>query len=356
MYFGRKARRAGVLAGAAAALVLGAGVAVAAVAPGAVSSVNGNGGYDAATTNVAGMTDVQSVVTGGQYGLTVNAGAHGVQLCNRPSNFGAQVGLLSDNLKTTYHVASAVGTIPGAGCPVGGVLPTPVDFPALTAVPFGHRVWVDANLIHKVKTYKVLVCVIKIKLHRGLAPLAPDQGPLDLHPKAGIYGGFHCYIKAITVQKDVVVFMAQDLDAPTAIPVTGDLAGVQTRYVHVPHGTVFTDAGAGVNENLTKLVACAGNGFPKALAGPAAYETAACQPISAFDHTTATVAAGAPTGLSALTTTEGVSPGTTVATPALIAPDNSLAVTPGTTPPGTAVNASTGGDSFTMFSGNAPVS
>ena len=340
----------------AAGLLAGGGVAaVAAVAPGAVSSVNGNAGYDAATANPAGFTDVQSVVTGGQYGLTVDAGAHGVQLCSRPGNFGAQIGLLSDNLKTTYHVASKTGVIPGAGCPVGGVLAAPADFPALTAVPYGHRVWVDASLVRKVRTFKVLVCIFKGKQHHGQEPLAPDQGPRDLKPHAGAYGFFRCFFKVITVQKDVVVFMAQDLDAP-AVPAAGDLAGVQTRFVHVPSSTVFTDAGAGVNENLTKLVACAGNGFPESLAGPAAYVSAACQPISAFDHATATVGAGLPQGLSALATTEGVSPGTTAAVPALIAPDNTLAVTPAATPPGTAANASAGGDSFTMFSGNAPVS
>jgi len=340
------------------ALALCAGTAaLAAVSGTPVASANGNGGYDATTADAAGFTDVQSDVTGGQYGLTVNAGAHGVQLCNKTTSFGAQVGLLSDNLKTTYHVATGTGTIPAPGCPVGGVLPSPVDFPALTAVPYGHRVWLDANLVQKTKTYKVLICVIRIGEHHALAPLAPDQAPpTGIVPKAGLYGGFRCYFKTITRTRDVVVFMAQDLDAPTAAPVAGDLPGVQTRYVHVPHGTVFTDAGAGVNENLTKLVACAGNGFPESLAGPAAYVTAACQPISAFDHTTATVAAGAPQGLSALTTTEGVSPGTTTATPALIAPDNTLAVTPATTPPGTAANASTGGDSLTMYSGNAPTS
>lgn len=333
-----------------------AGAAMAAVAPGAVTSVNGNGGYDATTADPAGFTDTQAVVTGGQYGLTVDGGAHGAQLCNHASNYGAQVGLLSDNLKTTYHVASAVGTIGGAGCPVGGVIPGAVDFPALTAVPYGHRVWVDANLIRKVKAYKVLVCVFKVREHEGQAPLYPDQAPpVGLTPREGPYGGFRCFFKVIRVQKDYVVFMAQDLDAP-ATPVAGDLAGVQTRFVHVPRTTVFDNAGAGVNEDLTKMVACSGNGFPKTLAGPAAYVTAACQPVSAFDHVTATVAAGAPQGLSALNTTEGVSPGSTTATPALIAPDNTLAVTPGTTPPGTAANASAGGDSFTMFSGNAPTS
>jgi hypothetical protein len=353
----RRSTRLAMAAGFMALAVCAGTAAFAAVSGTPVASVNGNGGYDAATADPAGFTDVQSVVTGGQYGLTVDAGAHGVQLCSKTSSFGAQVGLLSDNLKTTYHVASGTGTIPGAGCPVGGVLPVPVDFPALTAVPYGHRVWLDASLIHKVKTFTVLICIIKDRQHDTLDPLAPDQAPpVGIDPKPGEYGGFRCFIKHIRIIKDVVVFMAQDLDAPTAVPVAGDLPGVQTRYVRVPHGTVFDNAGAGVNENLTKLVACAGNGFPKALAGPAAYVTAACQPISAFDHTTASVAAGPATGLSALATTEGVSPGTTTATPALIAPDNTLAVTPGSVPPGTAVNASTGGDSFTMFSGNAPTS
>lgn len=347
-------RRAAIILTAIAAPLLIAGAAFAAVNPAPVASAIGNAGYDA--INTAGFTDVQSVVTGGQYGLTVDAGAHGVQLCNKTSGFGAQVGLLSDNLKTTYHVASGVGTIPAPGCPIGGVLPSPVDFPGLTAVPFGHRVWLDANLVQKIKRFKVLICIFNdhLKGEGDQAPLAPDQAPpVDHTPGPGGYGFFHCFFKIITIQKNYVAFYAQDLDAPST-PTTGDLAGVQTRFVHVPAGTLFDNAGAGVNENLTKLVACAGNGFPKTLAGPAAYVTAACQPISAFDHTTATPAAGVATGLSALTTTEGISPGGTTATPALIAPDNTLAVTPSTTPPGTAANASTGGDSFTMFSGNAP--
>lgn len=366
--------------GAALPLLFGAYAAVAAVAPSPVSSANGNAGFDAATSDAAGFTDVQSVVTGGQYGLAVKSGAQGVQLCVRPpapapaptvtatvtpirhlhpapANFAAQVGLLSDNLKTTYSVASGVGVIGGTGCPTGGVLASPVTFPALAAVPFGHRVWVDATLNRTVRHVRVLVCVLREGEREGLAPLAPDQAPpVGLEPREGLFGGFRCFIRTITRPAASVTFSAQDLDAPTAAPAAGDLAGVQTRTVRVPSGTVFTDAGAGVNEDLTSLVACSGNGFPKTLPGPAAYVSAACQPVSAFDHATATIGTGAAQALAALDTTEGISPSGTAAAPALVAPDNSIAVTPATTPPGTASNASAGGSSFELFTGNVPTS
>lgn len=382
-------RRLAVL-GLALPLILGGYAAFAAVNGAPVSSTNGNAGYGAATADPGGFTDVQSVVTGGQYGLAVKAGAQGVQMCVRapgpapspsattpsatpsatatvtatpspslrpaPANLAAQVGLLSDNLKTTYHVASVLGVLPSPGCPVGGVAPSPVDFPALTAVPFGHRVWVDASLNRTTRSFRVLVCVLRFRPGGPPVPLAPDQPVPGVTPAPGLFPGFRCFFRTVTRHAATVTFMAQDLDASTTAPAAGDLPGVQVREVRVPSGTVFTDAGAGVNEDLTSLVPCAGNGFPKTLAGPAAEVSAACQPVSAFDHATATVAGGAAQPFSALTTTEGVSPGSTAATPALVAPDNTLAGTPASTPPGTAANASAGGNSFTLFTGNVPTS
>lgn len=347
-----KMRKPAVLTGVFAASLITAGTAFAAVSGTPVASPNGNAGYDVSTTNA---TDVQSVVTGGQYGLGVDGGAHGVQLCNKTTAGAAQIGLLSDNLKTTYHVATGVGVLPAPGCPIGGVLSSPVDFPGLSAVPFGHRVWMDARLVKQRRVFTVLICNIRGPGRPVINPLAPDQlPPVGLVPRPGIFPGFRCFLRPFVVTRAAVVFQAQDLSAPTINPLTGDLAGVQTRIVPVPRATVYTDAGAGVNQNTAKLVACAGNGFPQTLAGPAAYVSAACQPISTFDHTTYAVNNGAALSFLSGNTTEGVSPGTTTADPALIAPNNTLAATLASVPPGTSTGASTGGDSFTMFSANLP--
>jgi hypothetical protein len=355
MSFKDKMRKPTVITGVIAASLITAGTAFAAVAGAPVASANGSAGYDTNTVAPLGQTDVQSVVTGGQYGLGVAGGAHGLQLCNTTTARAAQIGLLSDNLKTTYRVATAVGTLPAPGCPVGGVLPGEVTFPGLANVPFGHRVWMEARLVRANRVIRVLICTPRGPLGPVINPLAPDQlAPVGLRPGPGLFPGFRCFFRPIVISRAAVVFLAQDLSAPTVNPLAGDLAGVQVRIVPVPSSTRYTDAGAGVNQNTAKLVACAGNGFPAALAGPAAYESAACQPISAFDHTTHSVGGGAAQSFLSSNTTEGVSPGTTVATPALIAPNNSLVVTPASVTPGTASGASTGGDSFTMFSANLP--
>jgi hypothetical protein len=340
----------------AAALVLGAGLAAgtafAAVNPAPETTVNGNAGYNATTsliTNPQGFTDGQAVVQPNQYGLTIKSGAQGAQGCNSTTGFGAQVGVLSTNLTTVYQVASSVGTIPAPGCPSGGVIPGGVVFPGLAAVPFGHHVWVDWSLVKKVKKIKVLICIVKDK-YGATAPLPTGLGQKD-------YGKhYRCYYAYIVIKKTAVAFQAQDLDAP-ATPTAGDLAGVQTRYVHVPYGTRFDNSGVGVNENLTGMTACAGlaadgNTYPRTLAGPAAYVSAACQPVSVFEYATSSIAGGPATDFQTLTTAEAISP--TAALPgALTAPNNSISAV--NTGPHAATGSATGSH-FGMNTGNAPTS
>ena len=168
---------------------------------------------------------------------------------------------------------------------------------------------------------------------------------------------FICVFKTITIVKNVVAFQAQDLDAPT-VPTPGDLAGVQTRYVAVPAATLFDSAGLGVNENLTNMVACAGpaadlNTYPRTLAGPAAYTTAACQPVSVFEFGTATPTGGVPADFQALTTQEGISPAGTTTAPALVAPNNTIS-TVNTGPH--APTGSAAGSHFQINTANTPTS
>jgi hypothetical protein len=365
------------------ALVLAAGLttaALAAVSNTPTTAANGNAGYNATTASVAGFTDVQSVVDPNQYALTIKSGAQGVQLCNGTTNFGAQVGLLSNNLTTVFAVAHSIGTIPAPGCPTGGVIPGGVVFPALATVPYGHHVWVHAFLTYKVKKIRVLICYPVD--HKRPPVNEPTTGPTPavtpsvtptgtptvataaLVTRNGgpwtnkhDYEKFICVWKTFYLKKQVVVFEAQDLDALAVGAPAGDQPGVQTAYAHVPHGTVFNNAGVGVNENQTGMVACTGlaaDGFtyPRTLAGPAAYVSSACQPVSVFSYATASDGGGPATDFQALTTVEGISPN---ATGALVAPNNTI-TTPSTGPHGTASDASITGSMFQMNTANAPTS
>lgn len=405
-------RRIATFAATVAAVGLTAGAALAAVSPAPETAVNGNGGYDA--RNVTGFTDNQGVVQPDQYSSTIKGGAQGAQLCNTTSGFGAQVGLASNNLTTVFAVGSVVGTLPAPGCPTGGQIPGAVTFPALSAVPYNHHVWVDEQLATKTKTVRVLICILSSKSGKQYAepsaapstvaptitasttaklggytptptpaptrtvgvtqptPTPTTATPTTAAPTTSVTGtpaptptqstgklhgyGVKCWIKTITIVKSVVLFQAQDLDAPVAVPVAGDLPGVQTRTVHVPAGTLFDSAGLGINQNLTGMTACAGvaadgNTYPRSLAGPAAYISAACQPVSVIEYGVATPAGGVPTGYQALTTQEGISPAGTATAPALVAPNNSIStVNVGPhAPTGSAV-----GSHIQLNTGNAP--
>lgn len=337
-------RRLVVIASAAAVLGLAIGIpeALAAVAPAPIAAANGSGGYDAAATN---FTDLQAVDTPTQYGTTVKGGAQGVQLCNATSNRTAQLGLLTDNLSTNYSVASAVGTLAAPGCPTGGQLTSPVTFPALAAVPFGHHVWLNINRTRTAVVRRVLICV-----PTGPVPTAsPSATPtVTATPAPPVVPGFTCHFRSVRRIANAVVFEAQDLDAPTTAAPAGDQPGVQTRTVRVGRGLRFDHASAGLNANLTALTACSGGGFPAVLAGPAAYTTAACQPVAGFSYAAAAQGAGPLAGLDTLNLSEGISPNTTAA---LVAPNNSLTGT-STGPHGTASDAATAGASFNVLTGN----
>ena len=390
----------------AAALVLGGGsAAFAAVAGAPQANTIGMGGYDSATTNPAGFTDVQDVQQPDQYGLTIATGRQGVQLCNSTTGESAKLGLFSTNTSTVYALQYAVAS--AAGCPANGPL-TGTTIPALAAVPFGHHVWKNIELVKKTRTIRILVCVLvnhagqPVPTPTPTNPIVTPTGtptptgtstvtpaPVTTTPTTtptatgtatttalirhhttdpapaptvtapggdlnGLLPGFilHCHIVTRTITRNVVLFEAQDLDAPIATPLTGDLAGVQTVTVPVPAGTTFDHASWGANENTTTMTACSGNGFPLALTGPAAYISDACQPVDVAGYATATIGTGTPQDPTALTTTELISP----ATAALVAPNNTLtATTPITFPHGTASDASTTGGAFTLFTANAPV-
>lgn len=377
-------RRVSICATAVIAAGLAAGTALAAVSGTPQVAANGNAGYDAVTTAPAGFTDVQNVTTPDQYGLTIKSGAAGVQLCNSVSNFGAQIGLLSTNLTTVYSVASGTGTIPSTGCPTGGVLPGGVVFPGLAAVPYGHSVWVNEYLVTKVRKVRVLICYVpgKPKPEESPSPAPSPSSSVTGTPSPSVTPSptstasgtpsptstatttamiwkhpkpkYTCVWVTLTRPKNVVVFEAQDLDATGT---AGDVAGVQSRTVPVPAGTVFNHADTGVNENLTSLVACSGlaadgNTYPLALAGPAAYTTAACQPVVTEEYATATIGTGTPQDFASLDTTEGIAPSSTGA---LVAPNNSIS-TVNTGPHGSASDASTAGSHLELFTGNAPTS
>lgn len=388
-----------------AALAVGVSVAaLAAVSPTPTTAVNGNAGYNATTSSATGFTDVQSVVDPDQYSLTIKSGAQGAQLCNMASGFGAQIGLLSNNLTTVFSVATAVGTIPSPGCPTGGVIPGGVAFPGLAAVPYGHHVWVDAQRTITTRTVRILICILygapvpkptptpttSVTTTPTTTPTptptptgtvtatttptptptgsitpavtttpttTPTPTPTYTPPPNGRHHKFTCYIRTVRYTSSYVVFQAQDLDALASGAPVGDQPGVQVRYVHVPGTTVFNNAGVGVNENLTGVVACTGlaadgNTYPLTLAGPAAYVSAACQPVSTLEYSTATDGSGPPTDFQSLTTVEGISPN---ATGALVAPNNSI-TTVNTGPHGTASDASTTGSHIQINTANAPTS
>lgn len=353
-----------VLIAALAALVVAAGIgipeALAAVNPAPIAAANGSGGYDVASTN---LTDIQAVDTPTQYGTTVQGGAQGLQLCSSITSRAAQLGLLTDNVSTVYSVASAVGTLPAPGCPTGGQLPSPVAFPALATVPFGHHVWLNISRTRVRVVRRVLICVpIRPVVTPSPSPsvsstatstatASPSATPTVTvtAPPVPVIPGFRCHFVRVVRAANRVVFEAQDLDAPlTAAPV-GDQPGVQTRTVTVGPGTRFDHASAGLNANLTALTGCTGVGFPAALAGPAAYTTAACQPVAAFTYAAASQAAGPVAGIDTFgTVSEGISPN---AGAALVAPNNTLSAT-STGPAGTASDAATAGSSFTVDTGN----
>ena len=317
--FKRKRRIAGVAA-ITAGLLTASGVALAAVAVSPQTNTIGAGGYDATTTSTAGMTSNQAVVAGDQYGLTVAGGRHGVALCNSTTDEKAAIGLFSGNLSTAYAVQYGVGVT--AGCPAGEIpAANLVTFPALAAVPFGHHVWVSERLVKKTKTVRILICILKDK-HDGAPVATPtDNEGSDAFGKHLHGDFFKCFIITRTFTKNVVVFQAQDLDAPTATPLSGDLAGVQTAVVHVPAGTVFNHAVAGISANTTALVACSGNGFPISLVGQATYASAACQNVSVLEYAGFTDGTGPFTDYQSGTTTELISPS---AGGALVAPNQSI--------------------------------
>ena len=330
-------------------------------------------------------------------------------LCDSATGLSAQEGQVSSNLDTAYSVVSVLGN-PAGGCPDHGIAPGAVTFPGLSAVPFGHHVWTNILVTKKTKTVRLLVCVL-VNKHNGQpvptpsptianptaspsesvtqptaspsestapptditgsggteAPTAsPSGSPTVSQPTASPTGSptvnpngttdltldgftFRCRIVTKTISKNVVTFEAQDIDAPTVTPLAGDSAGVQTRTVHLPAGTVFDSAGGGIVQNLAALVPCSGLGFPAILAGPAAYTSRACQPVNVTEYATVAIAGGASQNLQALNAAEVIAPG---ASAAVIAPNNSIG-TVNSGPHGTASDASTTGTSFRMFTGNA---
>ena len=391
----RRRSRAWVVLAALTAVLLGAGTALAAVAAAPNANQIGAAGYDATTADPLGFTDNQAVENADQYALQVSGGRLGVKMCNGTSHESAAIGEFSGNTNTTYAVQYGTGVAPD--CPAGQIPAADLHtFPALSNVPFGHHVWVDERVITKVKTIRLLVCVLVNKHNGHPAPTptatqptpgitpsvsqptasptsespsapptdisgsggteVPSESPSVSQPTASPTGtepvvtptvnpngsvslgipGFtlKCHIVTKTIRKHVLLFQAQDLDAPVATPLAGDLAGVQVATIPfgsptLPNGTIFDHANNGSTENLSLLTPCAGAGFPTALAGPAAYDSAACQPLVVFEFAAAAPGAGPPQDFQALTTTEVISrtPATSANANALMAPDNSITAT-----------------------------
>jgi hypothetical protein len=334
------------------------------------------------------------VVNGDQYGLQIHQGVMGNKMCNSTSHQAAVIGEFSGNTNTTYAIQWGTG-VSAPDC--AGNVPGLHTFPALTNVPFGHHVWTDERVITRTKTIRFLICIL-VNKHNGhpvptpspsvanptagptnsvAAPTAspstapptdisgsggteepsasPSESPSVSLPTAGPTGtptvsptvnpqgqtvlsipGFtlRCHIVVKTITKHVLLFQAQDLDAPVATPTAGDLAGVQTATVPfgsatLPAGTVFDQAGHGINENLSALTPCAGAGFPTGLSGPAAYDSAACQPVVVFEFAAAAAGASPPADFQSLTTQEVISrnPPTQANANADVAPDNSITTT-----------------------------
>ena len=345
-----------------------------------------------------------------------------MQLCNDSTDYKAAAGLFSGNLNTDYAVQYGAATT--SGCPAGEIPATDLTtFPNLSAVPFGHHVWVDVQHTTVTRTIRLLICVLVNSHGQPVptptptptststatptptgtstvtpAPVSPgtatptgtptstatatatptgtatttalirhhttDPAPAPVTGPGAIPGnllpGFilHCRIVTRTITRNALVFSAQDLDAPVATPVAGDLAGEQTATVRAPAGTVFNHATAGISENTTALTHCTGGGFPislNATTSPgvlSSYASAACQPVGVFEYSGAAISSGPFTDFLSLNTTELISPSTGGA---LVAPNGSI-TTANLGPHGTASNASTTGDHFVMFTGNAPVS
>jgi len=365
----RRWRAPATIAGTLAVLMAGAVAAWAAVSAAPQVTTIGMGGYN---VNTPGITGNQEVVQPDQYGLTLQAGRQGIQECNSVTGDSAKLGLFSNNLTTVFQAQWAVASAPG--CPANGPLPG-TTIPALSAVPFNHHVWLNESLVTKTKRVKLLICILKDKHNDQPVPTptgtgAPDNSPFgggqDHVPGLGNVPGtqdklpndfIKCFIIVKTFTKQTIVFEAQDLDAPTGTPVAGDLPGVQT--VVVPLGPIFhhtvvsfDNASWGANETTTGMVACTGNGFPAVLAGPAAYTSDACQPISVGEYATFNVGAAVNPLSGPATVTELISPNNTGAT---VAPNNSLSAV-NTGPHGTASDASTTGGHYALFTANAPTS
>ena len=363
----RSWRLPAILGGSAAMLLAGTVAAWAVVSAAPQVNAIGTAGYD---VNTPGITGNQEVINPDQYALTVKDGNQGIQACNGTTGDSMKLGLHSANLTTVFQAQWALASAPG--CPANGALPG-TTIPALSAVPFGHHVWLNETLVTKVKRVKLLICIVIDKHDGKPAPEPTDTAPpsgspvgqgQEHAPGLGALPGtqdkldgfiLKCRFVVKTFTRQTAVFEAQDLDAPTGTPVAGDLPGVQTVVVPlfpVFHHTVvsFDHASWGASANATALVPCAGNGFPVALAGPAAYTSAACQPGHVAEYATySTGPVVSPLGGPA-TFTELVSP---IAAGATMAPDNSLSPV-NTGPHGTASDASVTGGHFALFYGNAP--
>jgi len=366
--FTRKLRIAAVTT-ATTALVIGGGAAWAAVAGTPTATTIGMGGYISHSTDPAGFTDIQDVDAGNQYSLTTAVGTQGVGTCDSAHGVAVKNGLFSSNLNTNFAVQWGLAT--GSACPAAGAVPG-TTFPNLANVPYGHRVWLDITKVTKDKKVKLLICILKFRdgktdFGHQPSPVQTETPGTDEQLPDGMGTRLHghfikCFIVFKVIHKDFALFRAQDLDAPTATPVAGDLPGVQTAIVKLPKHTTFDYAAWGINANTTNIVACTGlaaDGFTysRTLAGPAAYISGACQPAVEAGYATARIGTGASQDPTALDTTEVISGAGTAADPAKVAPDNSLtATTPAAFPHGTDPNASLVGGHLTVELGNAPVS
>ena len=280
----RSWRLPAILGGSAAMLLAGTVAAWAVVSAAPQVNAIGTAGYD---VNTPGITGNQEVINPDQYALTVKDGNQGIQACNGTTGDSMKLGLHSANLTTVFQAQWALASAPG--CPANGALPG-TTIPALSAVPFGHHVWLNETLVTKVKRVKLLICIVIDKHDGKPAPEPTDTAPpsgspfgqgQEHAPGLGALPGtqdkldgfiLKCRFVVKTFTRQTAVFEAQDLDAPTGTPVAGDLPGVQTVVVPlfpVFHHTVvsFDHASWGASANATALVPCAGNGFPVALAG-----------------------------------------------------------------------------------------
>ena len=331
-------------------------------------------------------------------------------MCNGTTHESAAIGLFSGNTNTTYAVQYGAAQAPG--CPIGQIPAANLTtFPALTNVPFGHHVWVDERVVTRTKTIRLLICKL-VNKHNGhpvptptpsvglptatptsespsapptdisgsggteqpsgspsvSQPTASPTGSPTISPSVNPQGqtqltlpGFtlKCHIVTKTITKHVLLFQAQDLDAPVATPLAGDLAGVQTATIafgsaNLPNGTIFDHASNGIFLNTALLTPCSGAGFPTALAGPAAYDSAACQPNVVFEFAAAAAGASAPQDFQAQTTQEVITriPASSANANALAAPDNSITAT-NLGPHGpTGAGAVTAGSHYVDFTGN----